>query len=821
MDSKLENDTIVVNVVLSEEEQQQYEYAYYLVKDGERILTKWYSKNNRERLVLKEQGAYYVTCFVRNIRKKSDMVSKNTQLFLYLQDRDSEYVMGSRQSLSELSLSESQFDIRSRLIDHSILKCEIYPSDNNFEGLEFAFYLMNEFQKKESTPYTPYNQVRFSLSTPGIYSVRCFVRRNQELIIKTSRFHGFKMEEPISHVGETINGGGQLQYIPFRAPYTDFCLVVTKDAIADEVLVNVKQSTKLFTEKESWNQSYIYKIGDEEVIQKDIVLSGIVNEGSNLVFGQKDVHMLEDLLDDGLNISRMIGKYMIYRKKKDTIVVTCDYFNANALFYFWNGKTAVVSNRLNLILIVMHAMGLKRKINKEYIAATMTFGDGMISGTNFLSELAVKNLYVLPVNRYIEITEYGLCTLEKSINYKKMPYNDIAYRGLLEKAKNDVICKLKNIVNSPDIAHYKISLSAGFDSRLNLAILLRNPEVLAETKVVTWDVPSANDLDVSVQLTNYFGMAYAKNEECQIQIKEYDVKQFVKCYRNFNNGMYHAVFNLPGISMESPVENQTMSFIGAFGETMRSHYYMGTRSFIQNTDNVMQIVKKMANRLDVYRITHYGDYDFCKALYKEVISIPGESDYEKFDNLFTFHYLRYHFNDLINRLWLDGNYYSLFMSPYLFEASRMLTMEERCNNKIMLDMCYLLKPEVLSFPFSSYGSRDDDIAKEKWGNVIFDPESLPDVNLSNDRSSYEAVTKGNKRQMENTHLTEEELLSALYENVIILYNILRKRRDIGKYFDDHLYYHIQCVKKDMKRLVYIFSKLCGIYDQINGVDECG
>lgn len=815
LESKVEDNTLVISVALPEEKQQQYEYAYYLVKDGERILTKWYSGNNKEIFVLEGQGAYYVTCFVRNIEKKSDIKSKHTQLFIYPWESTDKYAIGLEQSLLE-----RRFDIRSQIID-DVIECEVRPFNNDFQNLEFAFYLMNEFEKTEMTSYSPYNQVRFSLRIPGIYSVRCFVRRNQELVIKTSRFHGFEREESISpeeNIHELF-GGGQLQYLPFKAPYTDFCLVVTKDRISSSTLTDIRKRTNLFITEEKWHQSYIYKIGEEEVIQQDIILSGIINEGPQLIFGQKDIRMLEDLLTDGKNISTMIGKFFIYRKQ-DVITVTCDYFNANSAFYFWNNETAVVADRLNLVLTVIHAMGLKKEINEEYIGATMTFGDGMISGTNFMSELAVKNLYVLPVNRYIEISEYGLYVLKKSINYKKIPYNDIAYRELLDKAKNDILYKLKNIMNSPDVAHYKIGLSAGFDSRLNLAVLLCNPEVLKETKVVTWDVPSANDLDVSVQLTNYYGMSYARYEECRIRIKEYDVEHFVEYYRNFNEGMYHAVFNLPGFAMKSANENQTMSFIGAFGETMRSHYYMGTRNFVKSDDNIIQIVKKMANRLDIYRITHYGDYSFCKNLYNEVANIPGESDYEKFDNLFTFHYLRYHFNDLMNRLWLDGHYYSLFMSPYLFEASRMLTMEERCNNKIMLDMCYILYPEILSFPFSSYGSLDNDIIKEKWGNVIFNPESLPDVELNNDRSSYEAVAKENDKQRENLCIAEEELLLQLYDNVMNLYNILRQRRDIGKYFDEHLYYYIQCIKKDMKHLVYIFSKLCGIYDQIYGIEDC-
>lgn len=804
LESKLEENILTVRFALPAEAQRQYEYAYYLIKDGVRMLTEWYSANSEARFILDEPGAYYVTSFIREIEEKSNLSSKNTKLHVYPSQENSAPPMNSAQALLE-----SEFTILSK-VDDSSLQCEIQPCNNDFRDLEFAFYLMDKFEKIKTTSYSPYNRVRFDLPTAGIYAVKCFIKRGQELLIKTSPFHGYSVASVARYEEEYCHPFGQPSYIPLEAPYTDFCLVVTNTLLADKALNDITQYTRLHIDKEPWNQSYIYKIGNETIVQQNTILSGMVNEGTRLIFGQKDIAALEGLIADGLDVTTMTGKFMVY-KKDDAITVTCDYFAANSVFYFRDGETSIVANRLNLILLVIRAMKRKTTVNNEYVAATMTFNDGMISGTNFLSELAIKNLFILPVNRYIEITSCGLRTPAKPINYEKVPYDDKEYRALLYKAKDDMINKLENITDCEDITHYKISLSGGFDSRLNLAILLHNKKAREETNALTRDVASANDLEVSLQLTNYFGLSYARNEKYHILFQERSATSFIERYRNFNNGLYHIINQFPGLAATSDIENQTVNFIGAFGEAMRSRYYMNIRSFAKNSDTLTQITKKMTNKLDSYHITYFGDGDFRKALSDEIAGIPGETDCEKFDNLYTFHHLRYHFNDLINKLSGDGHYYSLFMSPYLFEASRMLTMEERCNNKVILDMCYILCPETLSFPFSSYGAQDADITSDKWGNVLFDPAHLPAVKPNYDRSHYDAVTQENSPP---AYPQNDTLLLHIYNNTLKLYSILRNRPDIGMYFDEHLYYYIQCVKDDLRQLLRIFSKLCGIYDQI-------
>lgn len=205
-------------------------------------------------------------------------------------------------------------------------------------------------------------------------------------------------------------------------------------------------------------------------------------------------------------------------------------------------------------------------------------------------------------------------------------------------------------------------------------------------------------------------------------------------------------------------------------------------------------------------------------MYQEIENTPGINAYEKFDNLNTFYQLRYHLNDLTDKINGDGHYYSLFMSPYLFEASRMLTMEEGCKNKVMLDMCYILCPKVLSFPFSSYCSTDEKLTFDYWGNVIFDYNDLPNVELNDNRNKYDIIHKDYSEALQKfNNPKEDSLLDELYSYTITIHHKLQNCPKVGKCFDENMYYYIQCIKHDKIHLTYVLSKMLGIWQQISSI----
>lgn len=247
----------------------------------------------------------------------------------------------------------------------------------------------------------------------------------------------------------------------------------------------------------------------------------------------------------------------------------------------------------------------------------MTFNDRLISGTNFSNELAIKNLHILPLNQYIELKPNNFIIHEKNINYEKIPYDANSYLNLLHKAKDDILQKLKNIMNSNDISKYTMSLSGGFDRRLNLAVLLNNPEACKSIGVVTRDVETSNDLGISLWLTNYFNLSYAHYDNYNMQYHMISLKDFITHYLNFNSGMYHTIHQQHGTILKSDTGKETINIVGMFGESMRSRYYKDTHHLITNENSISQIVNKITCKLDSNRMSFIDNSFFQKYCIKK------------------------------------------------------------------------------------------------------------------------------------------------------------------------------------------------------------
>lgn len=802
LNTSLDNNVLTVEILLPLKD--SFEYAYYLYKDGERIATKWYSNDNLCVFTLTDAGAYYVTCFVKNKDNAVDLFSQNSNLIMF-----------PAQEMKTLTDDNMEAFAVETNLKEDVLSCRVLHNFQRDCHYEFAFYLIEENRKIVSTGYSPYNGVKFSLPAPGIYSVKCFIKSEKEVLVKNSKLHGYKCED--ASVENTMKDftSASTEYIQHEEPYTDFCLVMSQKGLGLHNLLQIRQRTKLHWRRMNWtSNSKLYLIGNRTTISKDTIVSGIVNEGNNLIWGQKNVELLNSMLAKNMNPTTMTGKFTLYLKQERTVTITHDYFGLGTIFYYYDGKTAIISNRLNLLLFILKIMDIDTKINFEYIAATMTFNDRLISGTNFSNELAIKNLHILSLNQYIEITPNDFKICKKNINYQKTTYNEDEYLNLLNRAKEDMLQKLKNIMQSKDITHYKMSLSGGFDSRLNLAVLLNSEAACKNINVSTKDVTTSNDLKVSLWLTNYFKIPYVNLKDYKMKNILLTVQEFILRYLNFNSGIYHTLHEIPGTITKSDVGQETINIVGMLGETMRSRYYLATRDIINEKDSVSQIVNKLLKKLDSYRMSFVDETSFYNILCKEIECTPGQNAYEKFDNLNTFYQLRYHLNNLNDKAVGDGQYYSLFMSPYMFEASRMLTMEERSSNKIMLDMCYILCPAVLAFPYSSYGSSDSELTKEHWGNVIFAHEKLPNIELDDDQTGYDRLCK-ELNDLELGNELENNIADEMYSQIMVLYNDLTERNDIGNCFDENLYWYIQSVKSDKKKLAFVFSKMLGIWQQVS------
>lgn len=66
--SKLDSNILSVEVLKNSDE--DYQYAYYLMKDNIKIEVKWYTNNNSARFELYESGNYHIVCFIKQLEEK-------------------------------------------------------------------------------------------------------------------------------------------------------------------------------------------------------------------------------------------------------------------------------------------------------------------------------------------------------------------------------------------------------------------------------------------------------------------------------------------------------------------------------------------------------------------------------------------------------------------------------------------------------------------------------------------------------------------------------------------------------------------------------
>ena len=158
-------------------------------------------------------------------------------------------------------------------------------------------------------------------------------------------------------------------------------------------------------------------------------------------------------------------------------------------------------------------------------------------------------------------------------------------------------------------------------------------------------------------------------------------------------------------------------------------------------------------------------------------------------------------------------------------ASKMLTMDERFKNKIMFEMAHWLKPEIISFPYSSYGLEEQKIQLENHKNILTlcSPELL-DVDIDTNDHNFYAVEERNKEFSKRC----DKLLAQtppgpetrnatrfVYLRLIKLLDVLEKENQLSFLPWSELREYTLNHQDENARLQPLYCKVMGVYDQLN------
>jgi|GEM_PF-5602942 len=821
--------------IIENTEQLDYEYAFYLYKDDNRVRTLWYNSLNSGSLLLEEPGRYKVEAFAR---KKGD---QNPCLIVKGSSLDFE-----KKIMLAVPLEDAEPMKLATGISKGMLTCWIQDRKPGISAMSFV--LIKDGKEVVKKKFSVSGRVCFSIED-GTYYVRCFIRGlYRRYCLESEPVKVEKLPMGVINVERSVDKRSMKQafnrlstdfdeyqkisleapkFIMAQRPFVDFCMIFTEKKLQGQALLELKEQGFVVCRETMLGDKIATLLAPKDLVfTGDIMLSGFIYE-REFVYGQEYIESLPiEFLEEKL-FSEMTGTFTAVKYQLDNIILSTDLFGAGHLYCFEDKQYTIISNRLHLTLLGMRATGIRPKINQAYIAANLCYSERMISITNFTTDLIFEGLSFVPLNKYLRLSKKGTEYQTKTMIYEQIPYDEKEYCKLLDQAREDIVAKVNAIAKSGIFDRYIQEVTGGFDSRVSLAATLNSPEVVEKIRVLTRDVSTSKDLICSLMQTNYYHLPYYDRSEDPVKIVPVTLEKIDEENRSLAMGLYRSINVAPWPRYQID-EITGVYFGGYFGETMRSRYFGVTLSEMKESDSTNKVAQCFAQRVkDSLLLQDKGSLEyFVMMLQKQLDEIPGKNALEKFDNMYTFFHLRYHFGlgeyskNVSNAIRI-----SPFMSKYMLYASKMLTMDERFKNKIMFEMAHWLKPEIISFPYSSYGLEEQKIQLENHKNILTlcSPELL-DVDIDTNDHNFYAVEERNKEFSKRC----DKLLAQtppgpetrnatrfVYLRLIKLLDVLEKENQLSFLPWSELREYTLNHQDENARLQPLYCKVMGVYDQLN------
>ncbi|MEG0834338.1 MAG: hypothetical protein RR413_02730 [Christensenellaceae bacterium] len=830
--------SLEATAVLPQHKLSDYLFAFRIYHNDAMIKEIWYSHNEQVVFPIKATGEYRVECFVAK-EVGIPFVSQKSDVLTCQLPPDSEPVQ-----LKLLSESWTKRLLKKFLLGVPLKYDEAMSINTQCSGDQLtcklcgfsskmfvAWFVLLKNREAVQQQCSFNGQAIFSIQPDGDYLVKCFIR---------TPFGRFYLQSSMVHRGKLPIYAEEYQHVtltppPFilsPEPFVDFCVIFTSQSLSDDMTVKLDMDGFEICRKTQMGDKTVFLLAPKDFeLKGDILLSGFIYE-RNFIYGQKSI---EDLPEDFLietAFTEMTGSFASVKYQQNDVILTTDLFGAGHLYCFENDMVSIVSNRLHLTLLTMHAIKVKPDIDSEYISASLCYSEKMISVTNFTTDMIFKGLHLLPLNQYIRFSAQGMIYQTKTMVYEQMPYQEDKYRKLLDLAKDDIIRKTNALAESNLFNRYIQEVTGGFDSRVALSATLNCPQIVDKMRIRTMDVSTSKDLHCSLAQTNYYHLHYYARQEDPVNIVPVTLE--LKDFRNRSMAMgtYRSLAVDPYPYYR--IDTTAVCFGGYFGETMRSRYFGAMQESLLPTDTAELVVRKFMQRIvdDAIVSDSKSQAQFAARLQKQIEQMPGHTAVEQFDNMYTFFHLRYHFglNEYQTKV---SNMIRLapYMSKYMLYASKMLSMQQRYENKIMYEMAHWLKPEIIAFPYSSYGLQDENIQLDshKQGLLLKEPNQLH-VELDFDDHKYREVAKKNKEfsqhcdeQLAQTKEGSEkrDATRFIYLRILKILDSLAKEAELSFPWEElrsYTFFH----RHDNENLQPLYCKLMGIYDQLDivlGLDK--
>lgn len=493
----------------------------------------------------------------------------------------------------------------------------------------------------------------------------------------------------------------KLKFWNTEYPFKDFLLISSKREISEDIInrlsINLQEINLNIFKLNKYEKVSNYIISNNNDVNNNMVFSGMGIYKNKFYFGQND---LDDNIDE--DFINSTGMFTAIRINNEEMLIGQDFFGCGSLFYAQYNDAIYISNRYHLLLLVLAWSGFKGELDKAKILYSTYFYYSYIFNTNGHSNMDIKNVYTLPINKYILINKNGWeFKVKEETNNAFKGITNKSYEEVFELGVNELFENVETILKCDDFNKKVVDISGGFDSRLTLGLVDKLNNNKTNIQANTQNSVVQKDLEIGDALRKLLNIPLYKEEVNDIYPITLDESTTI--WRSYFMGTYYRT-GLGSWSNRNQ-NNKCIRLTGALGEYYRAKYLATSYGKLLEGNNNLPIYtfsKNLVNH-DNRFLLNPKDLSLVYNLFENTMKydIVGDSTESKLENYYEFFFGRYHFGMNAYSTYHDMPSYNVLMSKNLLTSSRMIDSKERINEKFMLSLTERVNPVLAWMPYAN------------------------------------------------------------------------------------------------------------------------
>lgn len=528
------------------------------------------------------------------------------------------------------------------------------------EGDEYCYYLYNIANVVvEKSRWVKKTSYVFHVEKEDIYYVKIFTKsRGKKESICTeyvdyysqqtrSEFEKFCNEK---REYSFINGLNPQYFYKMRYPYKDFAVIIDEPEICESFL-----DEYIFTKKNIVIGKHFVQLLCEknkyDLLYSKLLFSGIAKSKKEFIFGDNDIEFSTKISDNN------IGNFTYAKVEGRKIQISNDYFGTGKIYYFIDDNKYIFTNNYHLLLLLIKQLDIPVELNYSLILALLC-KSGQAFQQSISREREIRNAFMLPIDKRIEINERGVWFKRKpiaSVLNIRRKRSIKSLNRLIVKGKKEILDNTEMILLDKRYNKILVDLTGGLDSRLVYGSVGHFKEYLNKIVIQLYSFDpdiceriyenDSSDVATAIKLNKCLYDYKYNNVATDYLGMDLDIAENRMMSLGVMSGYFYPYSTVQMAVVEKDME-PTIELNGFYGEICCRPYYI--RRLLEQKEkyeSMDTLLSAIANRKGVLSGSTYNALK--DKLKKEIQMLPGQSLLEKWEN----HYLFYRNGLHCNTIW--------------------------------------------------------------------------------------------------------------------------------------------------------------------------